>query len=71
MKMSLSGEGSCSRSYRSQLAPGVTNEVSLAVKLNATGRDMLVLMLQESGKVSDSIQEYHSRDTKYVGIQTQ
>lgn len=52
MKMSLSGEGDCVRSYRSQLSPGVTNEVSMGVKLNRTNVDMLLLLLQESAQVS-------------------
>ena len=52
MKMSLSGEGNCVRSYRSQMAPGVTNEIGLGVKLNRTGVDMLLLLLQESPQVS-------------------
>ncbi|KAL8600730.1 hypothetical protein ACOMHN_057318 [Nucella lapillus] len=48
MKLSLSGEGNCVRSYRSELGPGVTNEVRLAVKLNRTNVDMLLLLLQQS-----------------------
>ncbi|KAK7100471.1 laminin subunit alpha-2-like isoform X2 [Littorina saxatilis] len=48
MKMSLSGEGNCVRSYRSQLSPGVSNEIRMGVKLNRTGVDMLLLLLQES-----------------------
>lgn len=50
MKLSLSGEGNCARSYRSQLAPSVTNDVQLGVKLNSSGKNMLLLLLLESPK---------------------
>lgn len=53
MKMSLSGDGNCVRSYRSQLAPGVTNEVTMGVQVNRSNVDMLLLLLQESPQVSD------------------
>ncbi|XP_076462895.1 laminin subunit alpha-2-like isoform X2 [Babylonia areolata] len=58
MKMSLSGEGKCARSYRSELGPGVTNEIRLAFKVNRTGVDMLLLLLQESS------QEYMALEVK-------
>ena len=69
MKLSLSGEGNCARSYRSQMGPGVTNQIGLGFKPSRSGVDMLVLLLQEAPQVSH--RQVHGQVDRQVDGQVQ